>query len=1408
MAGIDTSSAPAGDRSGASRPLWQRIALWTAGTIAGLVLLLLLAIAALDTSPGRRFLADRLAGFETASGLRLTAGRIDGSLYGRMTLSKVQLRDTRGVFLSADRLILDWRPIAYLSSNRIDIRELASPEVRLQRLPSLKPVPSDPDAPLLPDIDVALGRLAIDRLVIAPAITGKAHVVRLSGKVDIADGRAVIAADAAALTGKGLAGGDMLRLRLDAVPASNRLQIDGRLQAPAGGLVDGFAGLGKPLAATLAGAGDWRAWNGTLGATSGAERLADLTVTARSGLFATKGALRPGIIFTGPIAGLTAPQLTVDASARLAERSATIDAKIASDALRATAKGTVDLAGNRFADFHLNAALLKARAMAENLSGDNVLADATLDGPFSAPTIAYAIKAKRLAFGSLGVEGLAAEGKARVDADRISIPLHASARRVTGLNAAVGGLLIDLKADGDLAWSNGRLLSDNLRLRSKTLNATAIIIADPAKGIYTGALKGRVNDYQVDGLGRIALVTDAELVPGREGGFGVRGGFRMTTRRIDNETLRNALGGTAVATGQFGFDGRVARLTRFAVRSPGFQLGNATGSYDIENGRIAFRASGRSRDYGPLVIDAGGTLDRPLVRLRAARPGLGVELRDLVAELRGVPQGYAVKARGATAYGPLTADLLIRQGRGPLAIDITKATVAGVDLKGTIVQTRSGPFDGRLPLAGSGLSGGLQLSAAGADQRVVADITASAARIPGDIPIMIGQGSLKGEVVLRPKGPAAQGRFSLADVRQGDTIVKRAQGRIDYREGSGTAAIVAQGRSGADFDVAAQARFAPNRIIANAKGRVANVAFRFAEPVRLDREGQDWVLSPARLVVPQGEVRLSGRYGRESRLEARLANFDIGIAQAFAPGLGLGGRASGTLDYASLPGQATPTVNARLDIKRFTRTSAYVVSEPVDLALLAKLDASGGDMRGIVRRGDNVVGRFVTRLAPLGAGATLQERLMQAPLSGGIRYSGPADVPWTLTGIAGQEVSGPIAIAADFGGRLDNPTLTGVARAKTLRYENSSYGTVISNIALDGRFTQSEFLLNSFTGRAGEGTVSATGRIGLAATEGFPIQLKATLAKARLAKSDALGAVASGTLDITNGPGGGLIKGDLRVPEARYRIIRQGAAEVAELTGVRRRGDEPLKPGGDDAGAAPSNWKLDIRIRADNQIFVSGMGLEAEWATDMRVTGTAGDPRVVGRLSVVRGTYSFAGRRFDLDEQGEIRFDGGQLTNPELDLSADTSVEGVTARIVIGGRAMAPQVSFTSTPTLPQDEVLSRLLFGESVTSLSPTQAIQLAAALNSLRGSGGGLNPLGKLRSASGIDRLRVLGADKTAGRGTALAAGQYISNDIYVEVITDARGFTATQLEISLSKTLSLLSQTSSFGGSNASIRYSKDY
>ena len=103
---------------------------------------------------------------------------------------------------------------------------------------------------------------------------------------------------------------------------------------------------------------------------------------------------------------------------------------------------------------------------------------------------------------------------------------------------------------------------------------------------------------------------------------------------------------------------------------------------------------------------------------------------------------------------------------------------------------------------------------------------------------------------------------------------------------------------------------------------------------------------------------------------------------------------------------------------------------------------------------------------------------------------------------------------------------------------------------------------------------------------------------------------------------------------------------------------------------------------------------------------------------------------------------------------------------------------------------------------------MQLAASLNTLRGGSRGLNPLGKLRAAAGIDRLRIIAAQESPGGKTAFAAGKYITDDIYLELITDAQGFTATQLEISITRWLSVLSQAGQAGVNNFNVRIRKDY
>jgi translocation and assembly module TamB len=464
----------------------------------------------------------------------------------------------------------------------------------------------------------------------------------------------------------------------------------------------------------------------------------------------------------------------------------------------------------------------------------------------------------------------------------------------------------------------------------------------------------------------------------------------------------------------------------------------------------------------------------------------------------------------------------------------------------------------------------------------------------------------------------------------------------------------------------------------------------------------------------------------------------------------------------------------------------------------------------MVMRGPTTVGRLVASLRPLAPGAgSWTTRLMQAPLSGGIRYNGPSAVLFSLAALPNQQLSGPIAVAADFSGRVSAPRLAGLIRGDSLTYDNETYGTRLSQMKIAARFTNDRLELTSLTARAGRGSVRAQGSVGLAADSGFPVDVRATLDNAQLAKSDALSATTTGSIRLTNGRDGGLIEGDLTIPSARYEIIRQGQAEVPELTGVRRKSEIRVARPTDRPKAAPVGlFKLALRVRAQNQLFVSGMGLDSEWSMDLRVGGTSAAPVITGGLDVVKGAYSFAGKRFEIS-RGTIRFRGGALTDPDINILASTTTNGITANIAITGTGTRPQIAFTSTPTLPQDEVLSRLLFGTSPANLSAIEGIQLAAALNSLRGSGGGgLNPLGKLRSATGFDRLRVVGADEATGRGTSLSAGKYLTSNIYIEIITDARGLTATQLEIALTKSLSLLSSAGSFGGTNASLKYSRDY
>lgn len=1403
----DEGAAPA--KASRSWPL--TILRWIGLTLLGLVLLFALFLVGLNSDAGRRFVVTQIEKYEFENGMKIGIGRLDGSLYGQMIIRNFTLSDTEGVFIASPEVRVDWRPIRYLA-NHVDVRSATAATMTMRKLPEFKVVP-DTGEPLLPDLDIDVGLVRVDRFVFEPPVAGERQVARLNGKIAIADRRAQVTANAETIAGGG-GQGDALKLVLDAVPEANRLAVKLDLTAPQGGVLAAMGGFKETLTAKLDGRGDWKAWNGNLTANLGTAPLARVTLTGRDGTFAAKGTAQASRLLTGPMTEILGTETAIDLTARLEERKAAIDGRLSSDAAQLGISGGIDLGNSRYEGLKLAANILRPSAIAPAVRANGLRATATLDGAFALPTVDYRADANSLAFNDIVVEGLSLAGKARVDADQIVIPVAGRAARIRGLDTVAGGTLVQVRLDGDLAYSNGRILSDNLRLRSPRIDAKAIIIADLNKGFYTGAIDGRINDYRIESVGIFDIDTDADLKTAPRGGFEIVGRVRARSTKLFNSGVRDFLGGNATASSdvRYGTDGMI-RFANLRMSAPRLRVTGGQGSY-APNGQIRLTARANSTDYGPVGVQLAGTITDPRAVVTAARPGLGIGLANLVAKINGAKNGYRLAATGDTDYGPLSADVVLLTASGPLTIDVERGDLSGIGFNGRLVKSDAGPFVGQLNASGQGLGGLVRLTAAGQYQAAAINVRANDVVLPGAAKLAVGSAIVDADVTLYDT-PHIVADIQIADTQIRDYDIAVGRVKIDYRGGAGKAQALVEGTSGVPFRIAANADLQPKLWRAAVQGRATGINFRTTTPARIIPGADGYELLPTNITLGRGSrARIAGRFGDGIMLQSRLERVNMAILNAVYPDMGLGGRATGSLDFEQANSDSFPRADARLTITDFTRTTAASVSQPVDVNFAGKLLADGGEARAVMRKRGSVIGRMQASLRPLGAGAgTWTERLMAAPLGGGIRYNGPADTLYSFFGPATQHVSGPIAVAADFSCSVSDPCLQGVVRGKDMVYENQTYGTRLTNMVVNGRFTGNRLEIEQLTATAGEGTVQAKGYISLASADGYPMNISATLDNARLAKSENIAARATGNLTLEKVAGQtALLSGSLRLPETRYRIIREGAAQVPVLTGVRRKppaGRQRIS--GDGLAAVGGSLfdliRLDIALKAPDEIYVSGMGLESEWKADVVLRGTTQDPRVTGEIELVRGTLGFAGRSFELQE-GRVTFPTGEAFDPAIRLLASDTIETVTVSISVTGRASNPQIAFSSVPGLPQDEIVSRILFGDSITTLSPLQAVQLASSLNTLSGSGGGLSPLGSLQSATGIDRLRVLGPDDTVGRGAALAAGQYITKDIYLEVITDARGYTATQLEISLTPALSLLSQAGGSGGSNLSIRYRKDY
>lgn len=1249
-------------------------------------------------------------------------------------------------------------------------------------------------------------------------------------------------------------------------PADRVLAFTLDVSEPAGGLaahlleIDGLPGLDI----TLSGEGPLDAWAAELRvAIDGRE-----TVTGTANLTSFSGMRLLDVDLDGALSPLAPPMAAafllgtteLRGSARLTEefKPLSADVEIATQTVRLTASAQLDPATEAIdAKTDVSVSAGDGRLIALDLPAQRIaFGDVTLSGSVSGRvddadwSVALTANSLTSAHASFASARLNARGTgADLSPGAMGSPFKVSGQ-IDGFDSGRSGLApfkgpVRLDAEGtaqlgplqialsqlELSTAAARMALSSARYSAENAAATGTFavpdlrlfsdLADrPLAGAVSGSFTSKGNPAARSGQASVTLTSDT-LETGTKPLDALIGGNTSLSARFSAEgpgryqiTDLDLTGAGITATGKMGLEetalsgGLTATLSDLTLIDP--QVSGAAAIDLSVSGTIAAPSVTATATSDTLAL-AGTPLDRLQVtasaELSRTKPKGSFLASATLGQLPLKVEADLTSADGTARIAPLTASLGSNAADGTFSIaDITRPleSLTGSlslnapdlsELSPLLLTEIAGQMSGNLTAAARNGGTALTLTASGRDlSGPGAELTTL--DINADVPVPFVPRQLSAGITatgLIAGGTPVHKIVLSAKPGQGATAL------------SGDIRLYQDGGDGLSFEGALTPVDGGVALALSAlNGRYQTLRTRLDAPARIAYADGQARIDDLSLALGSGRLRVEGSAGDHLDLSARLDQIPLALANAVQPGLGLSGTLSGTI---------TAKGPANAPAATWSLTGSELSAAPLrDNGLAALALASKGSFNdGRVTQNTQISGADGLLLtadgsATMGAGTALDLTVGgTVPLSALRR-------PLTQ---AGLRASGSLSIDGSVGGTASAPQYRISARPSGVSVTGLSTGMSIQDVAGAVLITQEEIALQTLTAAlATGGSLTASGTVGLA--DGMPANVTATIDQGRYIEAGLVSATVDANVTVS-GPlaspsNAALISGavtiekaDIAIPETLPGAVPPVAVQHVNAPKAVR--DQAAELGGHTASADNRETRnqpprLDISLSAPGRIFVRGRGLDAELEGNLQIVGTTQDPQAIGAFTLRRGQFNILARRLDFSS-GSATF-SGSLT-PVIDFAATTVVDGTQITVTVTGEADDPVIGFTSSPELPQDEVLALLLFGKEMGNLSPTQIAQLAAALATLTG-GSDQGPLASLRRSLGLD---VVDINTEGENGPSVAVGRYINENIYLGVEQGTGNASSrVQVDIDLDRGLKLRGEVGADGSSKAGVFFEREY
>jgi len=1404
----------------------QKTGKWAALTLAALLLLVATVFGLAQTDPGKRQLVKLIArtlvpGDEN----RMEFGKLSGLIPFAFELDSLTLSDADGPWMTAESLALHWSPFALLR-REIVIQEFSAYRVSLDRTPMARDTATGPSIKKLPTWPKALPGLRVDRFVIhqfalGDALLGQAALFKMEATVR-ADSPGGVQETHISVE---RVDGPKMGLKIHAVlhDEGALLTLDASLEEAQNGLIAARLGSPGPFVFSIQGEGPVRDWKGTFHAdlppVGRCESQINLVlkkpvkVNAEGTLALVPSFLPEAVaVWLGPDTWFSISGRFPKSDLLELERMSLKTGELALEL-----SGSLDLKRNRSnGRFTLFCHDLKPLStLAKVRSAGRLKAEGSLSGPLFQPEAEVHFTAWDSVFHRLSFSNL--DGTFLL---KFLEPLSSALPkfRVRGKGVVTGITLqdstlppqkgiqwqLDMENPGEdvflikeaKAKTEGMDIALTGRINPSASQGELDVLLDVAEPSVLASVFG----IDLPETGRTSLSTSLKGNL-HKGSFAAQ--FRGKTQILD-QRLGPVLGEQIEYRGHIALEERKRLMLSdfIAETSPGTLTGK--GAYDLGGktvnaswtmnvpGLVALSPILKHPMEGSVIME--GTLEGPPSEISLSVQGTaenffieGFRLGEATATLRA--NGFPPKSEGRCSVQVRPKGQIVGakasyalQGDN-LALNNILLEGASTELAGTATLDISrmlseGQFKGRSDnlsvlsaLFGKKMegraNGTVRFNFGESDQQITLELDGQNLKTSL---VEVQEASLQAHVQELFKLPKGSATLEVKHGRFRELFLSSSRVKAEGNLNQLAFTTSAKGHYKEIFELEGSGLLAsspPGQMITlnHLKARYGEFPLDLAGPVQILRSDTAVAIDPFAIKIGSGVLEGMGKLG-ENALALDLAFRDMSLkASKYFGFTSLTGTAGGALLLQGTPQQ--PAGHLTLHIDNLGLDDPHFADFPPGV-----LEVKGELDRQRIR-GEASLQRLTAK--PFKATLDVPVNLSFSPFACSVppqekisgHLDGEVDLAHivSLFGLDDQKMTGRMDFDLSLGGEAKKPRMKGKVILNKGTYENLRSGTILKDMEVQITASMPRLKIERARATDGEeGIVTAQGWFDILPSEGYPFQVDLTLEHAKPFRHDAASATAGGQLTLEGSLAESALKGKILVESAEFRIPERLPPEMTNLEVVEiNREGQVIKPSRESSFPKSEILKLDLSVLSPGRAFVRGRGLDSEWEGELKVTGTAGEPIITGKLGIARGRFNFLGKRFDLT-RGLISFQGVTPPSPLLDVLGEARTKDITARIELSGSLQSPELKLSSEPSLPTDEILSRLLFGRSVTQITPLQAVQLANAVNTLA-RGGGMDFMGRTREVLKLDELEIKQSGSKPEEAT-VSAGKYLSDTVFLEV------------------------------------------